>query len=1257
MAMWMVEIDRLAGAGWEDWSASVDPWPETEIESVAVNRAGRAQVTFTDPPAIPVHGWLLRVRRGTVSQFVGRIIGLAHRDGGSTIGPRVIVVTATDWDSLLDDDVVPHRYRTVAETAGARIRWLVDTFGTRGITAALPHNQDILAMPGGLDGRPEQEFGPSTLREAIRKVTRISGGSIYVDGDKRLRHFLAENIAAPFGLSDTPNESTTFGYDEFRLDDDDSPRVDEVVVFGAAGIEVTRVVANPPPLAHRRRAPLVDDSLASIAQAEAAGDAFLRANAARRSGSLRTLRSGLGAGMDVQITHQGHGWVARAMRIHGVTTRFDGPDDSPVHQVHFGDPPIDLAEIIGGGTSGVRVVATEASRAVDAVLHQLSVLQAAGANLVVNSSFESVSSQGDWTVGAQWVHGFVPVDPERAFAGTRTARAAPSNTTVGDLTHARVPIDRSADYWLSLWTFMRAWTAGSMAVFVDEFDAAGASLAQTQIATLGTADTAWRRHAIRMGPNDQLGRRAFAAATASIRLRLVGPAAGTFVCDTDGWQIERGTVLTAYAPAPQELRDGQVGTTQIADSSITTPKLTAGSVVAHTIAVGAVLADKIAAGAITADKMAAQIILAGLLATATTGRRVEIDRSGIRCIDENGKTLVNIPTALNAPVSVVGQVETSALTALGSTELRGATTLAVAGTTTATVGLADPTLAPTVSMPTLVTTTPEAVPPRDFGSQGFASGINHDPSGHGGVPTWWLGAQGGDNFNQGPVPIAYEHRVSDGARLRGILMGVIEGAQVVGRYAVGVARAGTRIWVLLSSGRLVAHNQATLAQEVNILHSAIVPIPFNAGLFFDGTHLVIVTVTGTTGTDQLRFRRVNTADGNLHSTLDATGFPVNGDTVILRGGAMRPDPLNGNVNTYWVTVNGVVRAFRMDTGAHVPNREFGEPGRTGSGLTWNGSVFQGWSPDSPHLITTYGDWDWTTESPVYWVGYTWYKSTATTRETRISPRGQLTMGRRRTMRVDNPLIPTGSGEFPDRVRLYMNRGASDPGPGNYRRQVEDALTTRVCPPFNAAGAADPLTNTFPPAVPHEIRSAVQPGWILRGDGTAVLPGGGRFVARTSLLSITVTAETQVIALTMPAGSMQAGTSFRIRALARLSSTTNSTTHTFRCRIGPTTLTGSIAASLGAVRPGVTVANAPFTVDVLVTVRTTGTTGTCIGQIVVLSRSTTPVAFTPSNVISAHSATVAVNTTVQNIVEMTSTGSSTLDTTNFENVTLEAIHPA
>lgn len=543
--------------------------------------------------------------------------GLVEQRAYSRLGltdARVIDLTVGDYNSLLAGDVINVAVRTVDETVGARIAWLVTTFGTKGVTVGAGVLALSTPVPGGEDGRPEQDFSGKTLAAAVEQVAKLVGVTLYIDSDKVLRS-TDEPVAAPFALSDAPNNSTTFRTRNFTLSEDFIDLVHRVLVRGAEGVSVTRELAvlpaNPADIIS---AVINDDALTSIAMATAAGDAILvNAGAPRRSGSVEVLVPGLRPGMTVQVTNARYGLVDEPFYVIGVDFGAEGALWR--YRLTLDSEPPELSDVLGGA---VRTAARAAGVA-HATARRVADLSAAGANMVPNSSFENADSTGYGT-GAGWVFGFEVAD---AYHGARVARGVRAAAVLGSLSTPRVAVDRLDDWWVSALSFMRVYTSGTAMVELREYDAGDALLATTTIAEISAAEDRWTRHALHMGPNDQLGRRAFHADTTGVRLAFRSDGAATFTWDVDGVQVERGRLLTAYAPRPQELLDGSVGTTQIADDAVTTPKLIANAVVAGKIAAGAittakldaaaVTADKIAAGAVTADKL-----LVGLMGNALT---------------------------------------------------------------------------------------------------------------------------------------------------------------------------------------------------------------------------------------------------------------------------------------------------------------------------------------------------------------------------------------------------------------------------------------------------------------------------------------------------------------------------------------------------------------------------------------------------------------------------------------------------------------
>jgi hypothetical protein len=102
--------------------------------------------------------------------------------------------------------------RTNPETDAQRISWLLQSYDRYGITAS--HVQTLTSS------MPPQDFTGMSLTEAIKKVLEFGNGSFYVDFAKDLHTFTSETNPAPFGLSDTPDDVTTFAFSNFAYPKD-----------------------------------------------------------------------------------------------------------------------------------------------------------------------------------------------------------------------------------------------------------------------------------------------------------------------------------------------------------------------------------------------------------------------------------------------------------------------------------------------------------------------------------------------------------------------------------------------------------------------------------------------------------------------------------------------------------------------------------------------------------------------------------------------------------------------------------------------------------------------------------------------------------------------------------------------------------------------------------------------------------------------------------------------------------------------------
>jgi len=149
-------------------------------------------------------------------QYAGRIRSIDPTDQ-VIAGLTTLDISCQDLTSVLDADLCAFAVsapqvspmRTVTETDTQRIQWLLNSFGKQGV-AARHVRQNYATVPA-------TDYTGKTLREAIKSVLAFSGADFYVDNARDLHAFIDEKRYAPFTLTETPNDSTSFAYSGLEL--------------------------------------------------------------------------------------------------------------------------------------------------------------------------------------------------------------------------------------------------------------------------------------------------------------------------------------------------------------------------------------------------------------------------------------------------------------------------------------------------------------------------------------------------------------------------------------------------------------------------------------------------------------------------------------------------------------------------------------------------------------------------------------------------------------------------------------------------------------------------------------------------------------------------------------------------------------------------------------------------------------------------------------------------------------------------------
>ena len=161
-------------------------------------------------------------------------------------------------------------------------------------------------------------------------------------------------------------------------------------------------------------------------------------------------------------------------------------------------------------------------------------------------------------------------------------------------------------------------------------------------------------------------------------------------------------------------------------------------------------------------------------------------------------------------------------------------------------------------------------------------------------------------------------------------------------------------------------------------------------------------------------------------------------------------------------------------------------------------------------------------------------------------------------------------------------------------------------------------------------------------------------ALTSPTSAITNAELQVLGCTIPSGTMQAGTTFRVKAYGQLSASVSGN-YTFRVRIGTSSLSGNIITNSS---PAVSssASGAPFSLDGMVTIQSGGTSALAELNLACVPGGGSTGAFNVTNALSTTTATSSVNTSVSNVVELTGQSSSGSISATFYVAEIEVVKP-
>lgn len=276
--------------------------------------------------------------------FYGRVISVApigHTVGASGTGYTEFVLTCRNFGDLLDSTIITTAVTYTSQTDSAIIAALFSTYLTEISTSAVDTVSTIATIT----------FDNISLRQAMEQICNLTGAQFYVDTNKVLQYHSPSATAAPFGISDTPDNITTFNplYQPTYLLDF-SNGANQVKVIGALGSGGTALTSTRNSTASQtlygiKSRVIVDRNITTSGQADARGDIELARYATPiQSGTFATYRDGLAIGQLIPVTLNSLN-VSGSFLISKVTRTYPSTTDCK-YVVEFGPYQPDLARAL-----------------------------------------------------------------------------------------------------------------------------------------------------------------------------------------------------------------------------------------------------------------------------------------------------------------------------------------------------------------------------------------------------------------------------------------------------------------------------------------------------------------------------------------------------------------------------------------------------------------------------------------------------------------------------------------------------------------------------------------------------------------------------------------------------------------------------------------------------------------------------------------------------------------------------------------------
>jgi hypothetical protein len=329
-------------------------WEETGIDRVAIcgftvrDHSGTVSIATKDTIDIDDDG---------TTVFAGEVATVDDEAVGVAI---VWTVRGQDYNILLDETVVESEDLSAGTSDSSFINTLFTSY--RSDINATTH---VATLDASMEA---VSYAAMTLREILDDLASRTGALYYVDFDKDLHWFSTEANAAAFGLSTSPDGSTTYGFGGFRRSADATRLADKVYVKGKE-VDGWYPAGAPSYDGSTRHAVSRDQRITTSQGVTDRGTAIHdEFSSARTTYDLWTEVDGLRAGMSFELTHETLGISAETYYIRKIRMEMIGDDgDQRRYHLTVGDVPPDMAAAQRSISQQIGIIETQINEISDDV--------------------------------------------------------------------------------------------------------------------------------------------------------------------------------------------------------------------------------------------------------------------------------------------------------------------------------------------------------------------------------------------------------------------------------------------------------------------------------------------------------------------------------------------------------------------------------------------------------------------------------------------------------------------------------------------------------------------------------------------------------------------------------------------------------------------------------------------------------------------------------------------------------------------------